>query len=312
MDDTRTRTAPPGAALTHQGVLQEAIAFEKNETPSAAPAAPGAAVASERDPRASVDKYEDVLATLDPWASLGAAVLTTDEARLYLYDTHDVFLKERYIQKLVTEQKRIIGRRVPKDGGGTELQILQSSLDEYALANPQKKNAHEVVLDTNDKLFYELRMIASRKPYDVKIEGAAVETPALATETPVLAEAEAKPKAVVIEPEKLTPASETPNVSTAAPGGAVPREFYSAAIARAERAEALFDHSTKQLEEVNRQLGDAHKQIGQATTSILDLSHQLVEANKQQPSSIFDGLTRMFRAQRGSDIDALPPRQPNS
>lgn len=311
MNDTITRPAAPGGVLEHQSVLLNEATFGKSEMPSGTTAAPVVDRASEGVSIADRKNTEHVPVEPDLWAAPGAAVLTTDEARLYLYDKHDVFLKERYIQKLVTEQKRIVGRRVPKDGGGTELQLLQASLDEYAHSNPQKKNAHEVVLDPADRIFNELRSIASHKPYDVKVEGDIIDTPPPALETPPLARTPAEPTPIVIEPEKTSPAFETPSLSTAAPGDAVPREFYNAAVARAERAEALFDQTTKQLGEVNRQLGDAHKQIGEATTSVLELSHQLVEANKQQPSSIFDGLTRMFRAQRGTDVEVLPPRQPN-
>jgi hypothetical protein len=126
-----------------------------------------------------------------PWAPPGDDVLTTREARLYLYDRYDMLLATRRIQKFTDkkinnpEHRTLIAEVEPKKGGGVQLLIAKSSLDAFGTheANQHYRNAHETALDPNDPDFDDLRTIASRKPYQIAFNALVTETP---SETPVV------------------------------------------------------------------------------------------------------------------------------
>ncbi|MCH9808435.1 MAG: hypothetical protein K0U74_11935 [Alphaproteobacteria bacterium] len=140
------------------------------------------------------------------WPPPGAAILPTDDARLYLYEVHDSYIKERYFQKLVSDQHKMDGRRLPKDGGGSELQIVVASIDKFIAKNPSKKNAASTPLDAKDKLFDRLRQIAAEKPYGLMIEGVAHVTNKPPIETPAPAQSDHREAATEQYVEKQTSA----------------------------------------------------------------------------------------------------------
>ncbi len=181
----------------------------------------------------------------DDWPPEGDAVKTTDNARLYMLAKHDIYLKDRYTQKLVKDYKQLHGRTVAKKGGGSKLEITIRSLDIYADENEDKKIADVVVIHPNDDLYSEFSRIAQHKPYQLIIDGDAIKKRATPTETPTGAgqdteeiEQEEKPTTKPNAPNKPEEESETP---TETPSDAVPREMYNLMQTLSEKFENLYN-----------------------------------------------------------------------
>lgn len=113
------------------------------------------------------------------WPPDNAATLVTDDARLYLLSEHDIFLEERYIQKLRHPKRLLEGKRRKFKEGGQILEITIRSLDTYAQENPDKKIEQSVSVKTSDKLYNDFSEIIQNKPYEliIDLDGDARATP---------------------------------------------------------------------------------------------------------------------------------------
>lgn len=288
-------TASDGAANQPDGSRFQGVNFHpasvKNST-SGAGAVQQPTHAAQADD-GNQDRSED-------WPPYGAVVLTTDEARLYLYQHHDIFLRERYTQRLVTDYEKLIGRRVPKDGGGVELQITQASLDEYAQANPQKKNAKDTPLNPEDKLFDDFRRLAAEKGYNVPIDGdvrtrphpPAPDSNISGSDRPAAQDQKPATEPTVSHPP--TPDQET-----------VPAFWYKEALEREKRAIDRYH----QVQDINIKL---YETLDTTHNRLIDTQKQLTAiattvANKIEGSTeILKGISDVFRSSKSSD-DHRPP-----
>ncbi len=208
----------PGASRGYQNLAHPPAV----ETPKPAKTSDGDAHKTQGGAMADGSKSAAQPATETLWPPPGDAVFTTDDARIYLYKHHDMFVKERYMQKLVKDYKKLVGKRVSKKGGGSVVEITQSSLDKYAADNPTLKNAAEIKLERDDKLFEELHSVAMTKPYQVAIEGVAqvkVETP---TKTPPPAQPPTEPAPEHQDAENSLVTNKTPGVEGEAPSKTPP------------------------------------------------------------------------------------------
>jgi len=255
------------------------------------------AVQRAHDAAQSIDGTQDLS---EDWPPYGAVVLTTDEARLYLYRHHDIFLRERYTQRLVTDYEKLVGRRVPKDGGGVELQITQASLDEYAQANPQKKNAKDTPLNPEDKLFNDFRRLAAEKGYNVAIDGdvrTRPQPPAPDNNASVRGHQTPQDQRPATEPTVSHPP--TPDQET------VPASWYKDALEREKQAIDRYH----QVQDINIKL---YETLDTTHNRLIDTQKQLTAiattvANKLEGSTeILKGISDVFRSSKSSD-DHRPP-----
>ncbi len=302
---------PPGGALDQRGgscsnnVPDDQRSAQKERAgDGGAIETPGGAMASE-----DFKPQNDILDS--NWPPPGVALYTTDEARLYLYDNHNVLLKERFIQKLVTDQHKLDGRRVPKDGGGVELQITETSLDEYAMQNPQKKNAKDTPLDPEDKLFDELRTIANAKGFTVMIEGAAhepIETPTPAHETVTETPTPDQPENLVETP----PANEAPQDAH----DMVPKRLLDEANERIKDEHNLYIEMQQinmklydTLDSTQERLADTNKLLASSQEKLASIAEAVAD-KIESPSEIVRSLSEAFRAANGEG-ERLPPMPMN-
>ena len=171
-------------------------------------------------------------------------VLVTDDARLYLLKVHDTYHKDRYTQKLVSDHGLLHGKRLPKAGGGSKLEITISSLDIYAKENRGKKIQKEISVDPEkEHLYAEISNIVDHKPYNLIIESGAPTaktappsgTPqdALENEDEALEDDKAKNKDGAQEGETVPP--------TDPPRDAVDREMFDIVKEQAGELKELFN-----------------------------------------------------------------------
>ena len=250
------------------------------------------AMATRGDAQASEANTDPKPEAETPWPPYGAAVLTTDEARLHLYKHHDIFLKERYTQKLVSEYKTLEGKPVPKPGGGMELQIAQASLDRYAMENPSRKNAADVPLDPKDKLFDQLRVIAHSKPYSVVIEGDAPKRSDTPTPAPQPTH-EPPPHGPErnVEAEPIAPATPAPAQDM------VPAALY-------DRVEQRLDTMEKLNTKLYETLDSTYDKLVTQSNELAKLTKQVVD-KLESPKTILDSMTNTLKA--ASNIDGDRP-----
>ncbi len=293
MNDHTLRPATPPDAPAGEGASQ-------NTTPSPVESAAaidraGVSAAVELDGGAEASDVKTMFVSQDetPWPPPGDAVLTTDEGRLYLFDRHDIFLKERYTQKLVSEHKKLLGRTVPKDGGGSELQISQASLDEYARLNPQKKNAADVVLDPDDKLFDDFRRIAQSKPFKYAIKGDArppSETPAPAWSEPPQPSAPAQEEKATVEPAARAGQGDAP--------ASVALETYNQLKTYTDRLEKRLEALEETNVKLYETLDSTYDKMLDQNAKILELSARALAA-QEKPSELIKQLAGAMRAAQG-------------
>ena len=187
---------PPGAAPSEPGVSPTSNLSSEVDNPQKH-VAPGSVSqdAAQRGPGRdgnNQSNLDDPEQQAHPWAPPGDAVLTTREARLYLYDQYDMLLQPRRIQKFKDEDnphllhRKLLGEVEPKKEGGVHLLLAKSSLDAFGQhdQNQHYRNAKDTALDPTDPDFDDLRKIAAKKPYGVTIEGAAPVTPPPRPEVP--------------------------------------------------------------------------------------------------------------------------------
>jgi len=248
----------------------------------------GDATATHSDVVAGRLKQDHDQQPTDDWPSPGDALLTVNDTRLHLLDRHDIYLKDRYTQKLRTDYHKLEGRRLPKAGGGLELKITQSSIDRFAKTfneNRTTPQAAETPLDPQDKLFDKLREIAGRKPYGIIVESDAVATPKDRIETPTAAPPDDEIKDIEKNVQEKRDATATPTEETAppieTPPTAVSREMFQLAQTHAnyfqtelkaekeKREKALYDRETDR-EEFNKKLEQQQQDFTKQYGELLD------------------------------------------
>ena len=293
-EDTPSAMPAPSAAVDLEGGSQNPAASHGQAARQDFGAREGAAIDTPGGAAADGEVPAHFRNSEDTWPPPGDAVYTTDEARLYLYDKHDVFLRERHVQKLVTDQQKLHGKRVPKDGGGSVLEITRSSLDRYVHDHPEKQNARDVALDPNDKLFNHFRNIAGRKGYKYIIEGAAPaksEPPARALETP-----RADPA-----PAPAETAGPTPNEAAAPPPAldTVPTALYEKALERIDNLEQVSMKLYDTLDSTYDKMADMGMELMALTKA--------VTAKLESPATILDSMTSTIKAANKIDDDRPLP-----
>ena len=119
LDDQRSHSpASPGVASNNNGASLNTDNFDHSAPANNSGASDGVALETPGDARADEAKQTHSQQPDDVWPAPGDAVLTTNEARLYLFKHHDIFLKERRVQKMVSDTHELVGRRMPKGGRG--------------------------------------------------------------------------------------------------------------------------------------------------------------------------------------------------